>query len=300
MAPIRDRKSTSWCFTINNPDDGDTATLRSLGLEATYLVYGSEFGESGTRHYQGFVVFKNGKGLAQAKQFLGGRAHLEKMRGTPQQASDYCKKDGDFVECGTLPNPGRRGDLEGAIGRLNDSRSLCTVAQEFPAEFVKYGRGLTHYFAIAQILPARTHKTTVRVYVGPPGVGKSRRCALEAAEFGRVYYKPNGKWWDGYIGQEAVILDDFYGGIQFHELLNVLDRYPHQVEYKGGYMQFVALAVFISSNRRPSEWYKKEDGDIGALYRRFTEYRRMHSFESTEDGLQYDATSGHDTWPIDY
>lgn len=300
MAARRPLKTTSWCFTINNPQDGDTSTLRSLGLEATYLVYGSELGESGTRHYQGFVVFKNSKGLAQAKQAIGGRGHLEPMRGTPQQASDYCKKDGDFVECGTLPKPGRRTDLDGAIERLNDTRSLCTVAQEFPSEFVKYGRGLINYFAIAEILPARKQKTICRVYVGPPGVGKSRRCLAEAAEFGRVYYKPNGKWWDGYIGQEAVILDDFYGGIQFHELLNILDMYDHRVEYKGGYMRFVAIAVFISSNRRPSEWYKKEDGEIGALYRRFTEYRYMRTYEETEDGLQHDATAGHDIWPINY
>ncbi|GIY98945.1 hypothetical protein CEXT_117961 [Caerostris extrusa] len=57
---------------------------------------------SGTPHLQGYVVSNNRQRLSAAKKILPA-AHLEISRGAPQEASDYCKKDGDFSEYGRLP-----------------------------------------------------------------------------------------------------------------------------------------------------------------------------------------------------
>lgn len=45
---------------------------------------------------------------------------------------------------------------------------------------------------------------------GKPGVGKSH--AVRSSE-PSLYIKSQNKWWDGYLGEEAVLIDDFdHGG----------------------------------------------------------------------------------------
>lgn len=68
--------------------------------------------------------------------------------------------------------------------------------------------------------------------------------------------KDNTKWWDGYDKQEFVILDDFRGSqMQFNELLRLLDRYQHRVEFKGGSRQFDSPNIIITSINHPKDPY---------------------------------------------
>lgn len=100
-----------WCFTLNNYDVHDCAEIDAW-QRVTYVVYGREVGESGTSHLQGYVVFENARSFNAVRQRLRGRGHWELTRGTPEQAAAYCKKDGDFVERGQLPQgQGHRSDL---------------------------------------------------------------------------------------------------------------------------------------------------------------------------------------------
>ncbi len=82
-----------------------------------------------------------------------------------------------------------------------------------------------------------------------------------------AYWKPVGEWWDGYDGQEDVVMDDFYGWLKWSFLLNLLDRYPMLVPIKGGTKEFVAKRVFITSNKKPEMWYPNQI-DIAPLVRR--------------------------------
>jgi len=274
MPAVIKRRHASWCFTLNNYTDAELSSIRGLANDdVTYLVVGTESGENGTPHLQGFIVFTRRRTMESAKELLGSRCHLESMRGTHQQAADYCKKDGDYFEHGTLPSPGKRNDLEGAVKLLQDTKSITKCADEYPELFVRYGRGLRDYFFSSTILSDRNFKTTVVVLVGPPGVGKSRLAFESADPIGRIYYKPNGEWWDGYDGQDRVIFDDFYGNYPFHELLHICDRYPHKVPIKGGFVHFRSKEIYITSNRFPSKWYNWDKvGEAQALYRRIDKY----------------------------
>ena len=79
------------------------------------------------------------------------------------------------------------------------------------------------------------------------------------------------KWWDGYDGHTDIILDDFRGDYcKFAYLLKILDRYPLQVEVKGGMRQLRCRNIFITSDVHPELIYGDHVGDKSQLLRRIS------------------------------
>lgn len=93
----------------------------------------------------------------------------------------------------------------------------------------------------------------VIVIIGPTGTGKSR-WALD--HFPNAFWKTKGQWWDTYHQQTAVIIDEFYGWLPYDFTLRLTDRYPMQVEIKGGAVQMVAHTFIFTSNKYPHQWWK--------------------------------------------
>lgn len=201
-------QSTRWCWTLNNPSAGDEQLIADLGVSehVRYLVYGRETGESGTPHLQGFVLFSDRKRLRGVKALLGTRIHAEVARGTNSQASDYCKKDGDYVEHGELPsNQGKRNDwvlLRDWIKEQESYPSQATLYETFPALMGKYRTAVLTM--VSTLLP---HQTLVQ---GDPQGWQSDLEAYLAEDADprqvRFYVDPTGgkgkSWFQSYWYQK--------------------------------------------------------------------------------------------------
>lgn len=263
-----------WVFTWNNYPDNYATIISEQFNNGTfkYVCYQREVGgETGTPHVQGYVECTKQYRLSTCQQWF--RAYWEPRKGTADQAIAYCSKTATRIE-GTSPitlgepsGQGKRTDILEAKRLLDEGGSLTDVAEEHFGVFLKFQKGLMAY----QLLhaPTRNWKTHVNLYWGDAGTGKSRRAHWEAdQEAGGKYVKPVGEWWDGYTGQANVIIDDFYGTMPYSMLLNVLDRYECKVPVKGGFVQFAAKNIWITSNKAFEEWYASDKHKPEAIRRR--------------------------------
>ncbi len=239
-------RSRGWCFTLNNPLDDEIKLIKEI--ECRYVIYEPEIGQSGTPHLQGYVEFDQIKRLSALKKILE-RAHWEARRGTPQEASQYCKKEGKQVERGELPKQGKRSDLTEIAERVRDGVSLAEIAEEKPALYAMFHRGLEALQYIQR--KDRTESPTVTWLWGKTGSGKTRQ-ATKANSF---YIKDSTKWWDGYDQQEVIVIDDFDGSWPFRDLLRLLDRYPYQGQTKGGYVKINSPHIYITCDKPPENFW---------------------------------------------
>lgn len=215
--------------------------------------------------------------VLQVKKLSGlSRTHLEPALGTAEQAAEYCKKDGEYIEFGVRGKQGKRTDLEQAVAVLKESNGdLRQLAETCPVAYLKYSGGFQKLCDVMQWGQNRDFKTRVIVLIGPPGCGKTRKVlGSVGGDLAKVYFKPRGPWWDGYVGQVCTCLDDFYGWIPYDELLRICDRYPLKVPIKGSFVNFVSRDIYITSNVPPEEWYSRENfrGRYEAFFRRIDEY----------------------------
>lgn len=274
-----------WCFTVNNYRSEDVDRLASvgssIGLESgpgvavVYLVYGKETGECGTPHLQGYIAFAKRTTLAAAKRAVSSRAHLESARGSPAQAAEYCKKDGDYCEFGRLPaGSGRRGSLSELSERIRAGASAEAIEEEFPSEFYRYRSAILA--SIRQRVPPRSSPPNVIILWGRTGTGKSRS-VFDFHAVDSVYKHDGGCWFDGYQDQKVALFDDYTGSeFKLAYVLKLLDRYPMRVPVKGGFVQWRPEVIYFTSNKDPVTWYAGAlEEHQAAFFRRVNEIKHF-------------------------
>lgn len=262
-----------WCFTLNNYTEDDERRIKLLAeAECSYLVYGREVGDSGTPHLQGYLILKKKKRMLQVKTLIGSNPHLEAKRGSVDEAAAYCKKDGDYFEHGEAKGQGKRSDLDGVVAMVKDGKSMQEIAEEHPALVVRYGRGIQQLKL--HLEPSYAHDDVRGVWIyGPPGVGKSHA----AREYDpNAYVKSQNKWWDGYQGEETVILDDLDTNVLGHYLKIWADKYACTGETKGGTCNLRHKKFIVTSNYSPEELWTEDPIMCEAIRRRFIMNHKQH------------------------
>lgn len=256
------RQGKYWLLTIPQH-----LFLPYLPPSVAYIKGQTEIGAStGYLHWQILCVFVRKIRLGGVKKVFGDCIHAEPSKS--EAANSYVWKEdtavvGTRFELGTLPM---------SRSREHDWELVWKYAQESKFELIPADIRMRYYGNIKRVaadnLTPFACEKVVTVLYGPTGTGKSRRAWLEAGV--DAYPKdPRTKFWDGYRGQENVVIDEFRGGIDISHILRWLDRYPVVVEVKGSSVVLKAVRIWITSNLHPSEWYPLLDrGTIDALLRR--------------------------------
>lgn len=253
-----------WLLTI--PVEMFTVPLELSG-PLQYLRGQREIGgTTGYEHWQLLAVFKKKVTLRGVKQSFGDGIHAELSRSDAADA--YVWKE-DTRVAGTQFELGER-----AIRRNvpTDWEKVRENAKTRNFDDIPPDIYIRCYANLCRIASDNDQPTAIvrsaRVFIGPTGTGKSRRAWEEATELAYVK-NPRTKWWDGYKGEENVIIDEFRGGIDIAYLLIWLDRYPCRVEIKGSSMPLRARKFWICSNLMIEQWFPDCDYQtLDALRRR--------------------------------
>jgi len=269
-------KKKAYCFTCNNYTQDEYEHL--LGVCKTlsnYAILGREIGGSGTPHIQGYIVFTRAYQFKTVKDRHLPRCHVQVAAGDADANRRYCSKDGNFEEFGTLPTQelsqqSREYIAERFQSELHHGRpGMARFASEYPGTWYFSGHSLLRNYMTLQEPSSRSNIYCLWLY-GPPGVGKSRRAHDSYPD---AYVKdPRTKWWNGYMLENEVIIDDFGpSGIDINHLLRWFDRYKCYVESKGGMLPLRASKFCVTSNFHPEKCFSfagELNPQLPALYRR--------------------------------
>lgn len=310
----------NWCFTLFSFAEMDLFQDFPVWFSAEnkkktrYVVYQSETcPDTGREHFQGYAEFYAPITMSMVKKvFQCPSMHLERRKGTQQEARDYCMKDEsrtpgcEPIEWGVFgkDSQGKRSDLSDALQVLKQD-GLSTLLDTYPEVYVKFHKG------IAQLQYDTTrikYETTMRevestVLYGPPGSGKTYAAIHSCSEGNLTYFRllpPTSKngalWFDGYDNQQVIIVDEMKDWIPWAFLMNFMDQYPMMLPIKGGHRVAQFHYVIFTSNTHPKEWFPFYDKgmDWMALRRRISSIRYLQktktgSFEHKEMTDEDDA-----------
>lgn len=252
---------------LSDEDFRDIKKLWTFDGEKMHMLCGQieQCPTSGKLHWQVFFKYKSPVRLSAVKKAMGlDSIHLEaKTYGKDEDMAAYCKKSktavpGTYFEYGTLVSQGTRTDLkEIANSILNGEKKVDDITKENPVLFHQYGRTLNKIEDIRMRKVFRTEMTKGIWYYGQTGVGKSHKAFEGFNPETHYVHNVNDKgWWDGYLQQETVIINDFRGELKFQDLLTLVDKWPHSVPRRGREpIPFISKTVIITSSVHPREIY---------------------------------------------
>lgn len=261
------QRSRSYCLTLNNYSEEERLAL--LATPCTYIILGKEVGAEGTPHLQGYVHFTSGKTLSALKK-ISSRAHWELAKGDSLSNFLYCSKEKDFEEVGKRPLTQK----EKGATQIDKWTSIKASARQGKLDEIDPKIYVTHYRTLLAIakdnapMPPDAEGTTGLWYWGASGTGKSR--AARSAHPG-AYLKMCNKWWDGYQGEEVVIIEDFdmnHKVLGYH-LKIWADRYAFPAEIKGGKINIRPKLILVTSNYHPESIWDSDENTLQPILRRF-------------------------------
>lgn len=261
-------KSRNWVGTLNNYEESDVERLLATP-GCKYICIGRETApNTGTPHLQMCFFFKSHKTLT-GMQRIEDRAHWEMMKGSQQQAAEYCQKENCFDEVGSFSTPKEKGQAEKERYKrawdLAREGNIDDIDADIKIRFYGTLKRIKHDAMLDKIL--EDTEAQMQWFYGPSGTGKSRKAREENPD---AYLKMCNKWWDGYNGEDVVIIEDFdrKHDVLVHHLKIWSDRYPFLAEMKGSAVKIRPATIIVTSNYHPRDIWQDET-DLGPILRRF-------------------------------
>lgn len=287
------QKRRDWIFVINNYKEEDVEAL--MAMPTRYIIFSKEVGsKKGTPHIQGFAYFTNQRTGSAFQKLACPRkpqqVSLRWRKGTIKQAAEYCRGDytnhkgvykplNSFVyEVGERPIEQEEKGLKGEEYWKDIVQKVKNRQDELLPESFKTGQYRLYEHLVAKRMKETPYEETpwkMLWLYGQARTGKSYLARVLAESANYTYYlKKCSKWWDGYTGQEVVIIEDMdrTHTHMLHDLKIWADRYPFPAEVKGSQTRIRPKWIIITSNYTIGDVFRSwTPQDLMPLVKRFKE-----------------------------
>lgn len=289
MPPLSSNACYNFVFTFNNEllRSGDEIGLQTFTYvphtwheRVRYCVWQLEQApETGTYHLQGYFQLSRKARASTLSRAFG--CWVRPRRGSHEQAVAYATKPtsrilGPFSygSASAIEKSGQRSDIKAMVSAVKAGASNLEVLDAFTKQYSRHYRFVEH---VRLLLQKRDRPIpSIGILYGPTRTGKStwvKRHCKGAYWLPQPNSKTGGLWFDGYDGEDTVVIDEFYGWISFSFLLRLLDSTPLVVQTKGGSRYLQASNYVFTSNVHPTAWYTKVPMHrLSALFARLREF----------------------------
>ncbi len=263
-------RGRNWCFTDFTGLDYQEL-FNSNPDYIRYISSGEEVcPDTKKTHWQGWIQFRYQVSMATVKKVMGSKEiHLERMLGSEAQNDKYTQKDGKFTIHGKFTNQGQRTDIQQVIRNVEEGKSMVEVAKENPQIYIQYHNGIQKYKQLIDHEKRKAFRQVeTEVITGPTGCGKTRKVMEEHPNC----FKIQGdqlRWFDGYEGEDVLLIDEYANDVKITTLLGLLDGYRLRLPVKGGFTYANWTKVYMTTNLRELNDQAKQE-HRKALGRRIT------------------------------
>lgn len=288
------KSARHWCGTFFHGDNKEKTPVFDESSMRYMVGQEEKCPETNRLHFQFYCQFKSPQRLSALKK-LCPTAHWEISKGSPAQNRAYCTKTESRVpgkeiyEFGSMVTQGTRTDWRDLFDEIKSGTNDLELFEKYPGIMIRNYKGVTNLKLLLLKQKAnRERDVKVFVFHGPTGTGKTSAVWKRyKGKEDEIYSLPpccnNSIWFDGYIGEKTLLIDEFTGKIPIATFLQILDRYRLQVPYKGGFVFANWDRIYITSNYHPSEWYPEEKQETQkALLRRL--YKIVHYADAQSGG----------------
>lgn len=301
-----DSQSRKWQITINNPLDKNYShdTLKEILSKMKSVIYwcmADEIGENGTYHTHLYLQGRGGINFSTIKKRFDG-GHFEMAKGTASQNRDYVLKQGKwekdkkaetsvpdtFEEWGEMPveRQGSRNDLADVYSMIKDGLTNFEIIEQMPDVMFQLDKLeiVRQTIKDAQFSDIWRNLYVEYVY-GKTGTGKTRTI-MEKHGYKNVYRVTDYKHpFDGYMGQDVILFEEFRSSLQLGDMLKYLDGYPVVLPCRYANKQACFTQVYICTNiplvKQYPEIQRENSEDFNAFLRRIHKVKKY-----TDTGIQ--------------
>lgn len=270
-----------FAFTLNNYTDEQVSIIKDFAKSNSvyHLIFGyEEAPTTGTKHLQGAFSLKNrSRGSTIKKSLNISKLHIEPTRKIYEANINYCKKCDNYWEYpDNFIRKLEKKEKKQSYGEAIDLAKKGEFDKIDPEKLIKYDVKFKKIFAESKPVEnlyldnrfGNFFKEFFLFMHGPTGTGKSFRiddiiftlnqwwkdyCNDNNLDYYplRTFKKNCSKWWDGYLGEEIVVIEELqpsWCSISGGKLKIWLDQYVFSGEVKGGTIEKMRPKWFIMTS----------------------------------------------------